>query len=273
MKIYSNSNPHLSIWDRAAQFGDGCFTTMRVVSGEVEFWSAHLDRLRHSCQRLFIQGVNWQQLESEVVLLAKEPHIGTIKLIVSRGQSARGYGVGNVSEPTIIITASGPTDFYQEWQREGICIGEAKTRLAQQPVLAGLKHLNRLEQVLIKREVELSDFDDLLVTDTDDMLVETSVANLFWCKGDHWYTPSLEQAGIEGVMRHQVLAFLRTQSIPVDVVSCQLQQLLDVQCMFICNCLMQIVPIRQVYLASKNISLDLAPVKALQQAFRAGPKT
>ncbi|ABE55335.1 aminodeoxychorismate lyase apoprotein [Shewanella denitrificans OS217] len=199
--------------DRAIAYGDGVFATMRS-NGEILFLADHLARLQQSCARL---GFHWQAsntLMSELTQLAATYPKHCIKLIVSRGVGGRGYQAPISVSATEIVSVSEIPSFYGQWQQTGIRLALSDIRLGQQPRLAGIKHLNRLEQVLIKSQVLPQGMDDWLVLDSQDNVIESSVANLFGVKDGIIYTPALHQAGVSGVTREIIIKALLTLALP-----------------------------------------------------------
>jgi 4-amino-4-deoxychorismate lyase len=132
--------------------------------------------------------------------------------------------------------------------------------LACQPLLAGIKHLNRLEQVLIKQALIQTGYDDAVVSDTKQHIIETSVGNLFWYKDDVWYTPDLSESGVDGVMRNQVLDVMHQNGIKCQVVKHNVSVLFSAQQLFVCNSLMMLVPVVSLFdpidQQSKNYSVN-----------------
>lgn len=243
MIVNGHYTSQLNLADRATQYGDGCFTTIAVSAGKLEYWSEHLQRLHSSCARLHIEFTRWIELEDNLHTLAEKKGQGVLKVIISRGEGGRGYGLKGVGLATYIITEHDMPTHYRGWQQAGIKLNVSPIQLAKQPLLAGLKHLNRLEQVMIKRHLEQSVFDDCLVTDTDSMLVESSAGNLFWRQGDIWYTPELTSCGVEGVMRNQLFELIRQQDDQVQQIRATLDILQEADEVLVCNCLMKIVPV------------------------------
>lgn len=117
-------------------------------------------------------------------------------------------------------------------------------KLGKQPLLAGIKHLNRLEQVLIKRELLDQDLDDLLVVDTDDTVIESSAANVYWFSNrTGWHTPSVDEAGVAGVMREAMLTFMQKHRIHLQIGHFSVENVLAADAAVICNSLSGIVPV------------------------------
>lgn len=195
--------------DRGLAYGDGVFATMRS-NGQILFLAEHLARLEQSCARL---GFHWQasnELIAQLTQLAAAYPQHCIKLIVSRGVGGRGYQAPIPVVATEIVSVSDVPAHYGQWQQTGIRLALSDIRLGQQPRLAGIKHLNRLEQVLIKSQALPLGMDDWLVLDSQDWVIESSVANLFGVKDGIIYTPALHQAGVSGVTREIIIKALLT---------------------------------------------------------------
>ncbi|MDU7188227.1 MAG: aminodeoxychorismate lyase, partial [Klebsiella sp.] len=139
----------LAVNDRSVQFGDGCFTTARIVRGRVQLLSAHLARLQKACEQLFIPYDDWALLAQEMAHLAQPHQDGVLKVIITRGAGGRGYSAAGCVNPVRILSVSPWPEHYLRWREEGISVTLSPVRLGRNPSLAGLKHLNRLEQVLI----------------------------------------------------------------------------------------------------------------------------
>ena len=252
--------------DRAIQYGDGHFTTLLVKNGQPQLWDYHLMRLQTANQRLFINPLDWAALTQQVSQQASLYSLAVLKVIITRGMGGRGYAPGSDANPTWIISVHDFPGHYPQWQQTGIKLGVSTLYLGHQPLLAGLKSLNRLEQVLIKQQAMAMPWDDVLVCDVDGMLVESSAANLFWCRDGQWYTPDLAYCGIEGVMRNCVLDYFSAINQKVTQVRARPDILHDAEAVFVCNSLMELVPVREI----DGVSYDITPVLALQEVLCAG---
>ncbi|WP_194755594.1 aminodeoxychorismate lyase [Aliidiomarina indica] len=241
----------LSLHDRGLNFGDGCFTTIRLVrSGsagwQCALWPYHQARLKHTCARLgFSLPLDLEFAVEHVLRQAAIPadlNAAVLRITVTRGQGGSGYSPVENCTPTLIFKISEWPEHYKIWQQQGITMHVAKFRLGIQPAFAGLKTLNRLEQVAIKRELAATDCDDLLVQDTQGYLVEASAGNLFWQRNGTWYTPSVSHAGIDGVVRQ----WLIRHNPNIQVVREPVSVLDEAQELFVCNALMGLVPVRAI---------------------------
>lgn len=267
MIINSRTTSHLSLADRATQYGDGCFSTISVKQNQLELLNTHIQRLKHDCNALGIKFEQWLALEQTLKAEASAISEGVLKVLISRGEGGRGYSPSGAMRAKAIISQHPWPLHYTQWQQHGIVVGLAKLALSQQAALAGIKHLNRLEQVLIKQELVQTKRDDLLVCDNQGYLIEASAANLFWLHNKKWFTPLLDKAGVCGVMRGHILHFMQKNSQPVEQISARPDALREAEAVFICNALMKLVPVKQLVLndSQEPIAFDIDAVSQLQQ--------
>ncbi|TRX56648.1 aminodeoxychorismate lyase [Thalassomonas sp. M1454] len=255
----------LSIRDRGLAFGDGIFTTAQIVAGQVQHLGQHIKRLQQGCLRLGIEEVNWASVEAELNKAANSVALSlnkaTLKVIITAGNSSRGYSRVGIKQANIIVTVSAFPEHYIDWQNKGISLGVSSVKLGHNPVLAGLKHLNRLEQVLVRNELDTLDVDEVVVTDIADNIIECNTANIFWLKDDIWYTPSLSMAGVSGIIREQVINVLAQDGHQVAVVDAKVDVLKQSDAIFICNSLLTIAPVKE--FVGKAFSME--PIKAIQK--------
>ena len=155
----------ISLRDRSFQYGDGCFTTMLVKDYQVQHWDKHKERMQSCLELLGITPPNWQQVESWLRKAIIADDKSGLKLHISRGEGGRGYSPNQVMSPSITINAFDYPVHYERWLIEGIRLGICTLRLGLNPLLAGHKHNNRLEQVLLKAEMDQEGFLDGIVLD------------------------------------------------------------------------------------------------------------
>nr|WP_154325099.1 aminodeoxychorismate lyase [Pantoea sp. 201603H] len=244
--INGEAQEYLSVCDRAVQFGDGCFTTARVRNGGIELLAEHLKRLQSGCERLLIADPDWQALKGEMLAAASIQHEGVLKVIISRGVGGRGYSTTGCQQPTRIVSLSPYPEHYLHLREVGARLVVSPVRLAMNPLLAGIKHLNRLEQVLIRAQFEQAAADEALVLDTEGKLVECCAANLFWRKGNQVFTPQLTFSGVQGIMRQHIISLLEARGYVCQEVRAELNHLADASEVLICNALMPVLPVCQI---------------------------
>lgn len=270
MKILPADLPPSSA-DRAFNYGDGVFTTMLVVQGKIQLLHRHVERLVEDAARIGIQ-LNRKPLFQG--LFEAQSHLTTspmvLKAHVSAGVGGRGYARSN-NEPLVRLSTAAFPSHYAQLKRNGMTVMLAKTRLAIQPALAGVKHLNRLEQVLIKNEMAQAPvvLDDAIVCDMQGHIVESSVGNLFWEHNGQWFTPCVANSGVNGVMRRLFIQFLRASGKSVTEVTASPATLRNVSALIVTNALMTLMPISYIEDWEQNVTLSVSTVAQLLPAFNA----
>ena len=192
----------LSAADRGLAYGDGLFETIAIFNKKARLLRLHLARLAKGMRRL---GIGWpRSLTGEMnKAVALAENAAVLKLIVTRGDGGRGYAPSGAEGCRRIIQLSPFPADYQQKAASGITADWAEVRLATNPLTAGLKTLNRLEQVLARRQPSAAD--ELIMRDYEGNVIEAVAANLFMVKGGIIHTPDLSGSGVEGVMRQFVL--------------------------------------------------------------------
>jgi 4-amino-4-deoxychorismate lyase len=184
-------------YSRGFAYGDGLFETIRVVESDIPLLSYHLSRLERGADRLGLV-LNWAAVDSAIAQAVSSGGQGqyVLKLICTRSGQAKGY-MPDESNVDILLRLS---PLWIESESKSLKAELCDTRLACQPALAGVKHLNRLEQVMAARELA-PDVDDGILLDTGDHLIEALSSNLIFVSGKDWVCPDLTQSGVEGVMQ------------------------------------------------------------------------
>lgn len=254
MIVNGRQQEHIEIADRAFQYGDGCFTTMAFRNSQLEFFDAHIERLKFASKTLYLDFNKWSELAICIVDSLKSKTDCVVKVMITRGQGGRGYNPEGAVNPSYIITHHAIPAEYKLWQNKGINLTISPITLANQPLLAGIKHLNRLEQVLVKHALSQTSYVDAVVCDSQHNIVESSAGNVFWFKDNVWYTADLSCSGVEGVMRNQIIAIMQEQGLECQVVKHNVNTLFNAQQLFVCNCLMQLVPVLSLFNPSNNQS-------------------
>ena len=199
------------LWlNRALYYGDGVFETMRTERATIPLLKWHQKRLADSLQRLKLNQFDWQQVTHALTDLPDEfARRCVLKLLVFRAGGGRGYRPVTGDIDWLLIAGECP----KETGQGTVSLGVSELRLSDQQTLAGMKHLNRLEQVLIADELNQQTVDDVLVLSQDDEVLETTQHNLLLVKDHQLYTPELDRNGVHGV----ALAWLKSQ--------CQVQEM------------------------------------------------
>jgi len=226
--------------NRGLNYGDGLFETLVVQNGLPRRWQAHIDRLSAGCERLGIDMPAQAILLREVQTVSAGLTDAVVKIVLSRGGTARGYAASLKATSVRIISAhSFPVDVVEN-AAQGVRARICDLRLAIQPALGGIKHLNRLEQVLASSEPCADGVSEGILLDAEDHVISAVAANIFLVLDGRLLTPRLDRCGVRGVIRGLLLAAYSTRCeqrrIQVDL----LQEAAEV---FICNSVRGIVPV------------------------------
>ncbi|MFM2663944.1 aminodeoxychorismate lyase [Vibrio mediterranei] len=241
-----NQVDYVSVTDRSFQYGDGCFTTILTKSGKLQLWDQHVKRMERALLRLKMAPVDWQQMKAELERVVSRKALAGIKIHVSRGEGGRGYSPSVNRGPLITLSQFDFPVGYIELRQLGLELSLCDVALGLNPLLAGLKHNNRLEQILAKEQVEHSDRLDGIVLDINGNVIETTMANIFWFKDGVLHTPSLDMAGVEGVMREEVLRVANQDELPILIDSFKLNTLMSADEIFVSNCILGVAPVTKI---------------------------
>lgn len=232
----------LSVRDRGLAYGDGLFETLRVVNGRIPLLQHHMARLVRGASRLQLR-CDADAIGQELFQLASRLDSGILKLILTRGDGQRGYALPQPQQPRRIIQFAALPDYPASHAEQGIRLFPCATRLGQQPLLAGIKHLNRLEQVLARAEWDDPAYAEGLVCNQQGEPVECTVSNLFLRLQDGWVTPAVDQCGVQGVMRDYLCDQLAAIGQPVRVRAVSQAELLSSSEVFCCNSVYGVWPV------------------------------
>lgn len=230
--------------DRGLEFGDGLFETIAVTDGRPRLLERHLARLALGCARLGIPAPAADVLADELGAAARLPGTGLLKLVITRGAGGTGYGADPGAGPCRWLVAAPARPRPASYARDGVAVRHLATRLAEQPLLAGLKHLNRLEQVLARRELEAGPpAEEGLMADVHGRLVCGTMTNVYAVIDNRLVTPSLERAGVAGVMRAALLEAWRAAGVAVEVRDLGPAELAGASEVFLTNALIGVWPV------------------------------
>jgi 4-amino-4-deoxychorismate lyase len=249
MLINGVATNQLPATDRAVQYGDGVFETIAVFNGEPRAWYRHMRRLFVGCAKLGIPQPDTELLAAEATQLYQEHGQGqgrlVLKIIISRGSGGRGYRPLPEVSPTRILALYAWPEHTREWYNLGIRMHVCETRLACNPALAGIKHLNRIENVLASTEWQDKDITEGLMCNMQDEVIEGTMSNIFAVLDGNLHTPDLSHCGVAGTMRARVIEAAVEQGIKVNERSISLEELYSADELFVCNSILNIVAVRQ----------------------------
>jgi 4-amino-4-deoxychorismate lyase len=233
--------------DRGLQYGDGLFETVLVRAGRARFLDAHLARLSHGCLRLAIPVDSLPLLRAEIdVAVAMAPPLAILKIIVTRGSAQRrGYAPQGDETPRRLVSLW-PTPARDAALEEGVDLRVASIRLGENPALAGIKHLNRLENVLAAAESKGEGVFESLLLDASGNLVSGAMSNVFIVRASSVATPLIQRCGVAGVMRGIVLRECAALGLAATEQRLTLDDLFSANEVFITNARIGVVPVRRV---------------------------
>ncbi|MBU8976242.1 aminodeoxychorismate lyase [Lysobacter sp. MMG2] len=221
-------------FDRGLAYGDGLFETMRAHRGDVHWWPAHWRRLQRGAHALGIVLPDEDRARGEARDLLDGAE-AVLKLIVTRGSGGRGYAPPEPATPHWILSRH---DVPPATPADGLTLRWCRTRLALQPALAGLKHCNRLEQVLARAEWRDADTHEGLMLSTEGDAVSATSANLFVLHDGRWTTPAIDRCGVAGVCREWAIGALGAREARLAVTEVE-----AADAVFLCNAVRGILPV------------------------------
>jgi 4-amino-4-deoxychorismate lyase len=250
----------IPVTDRGLAYGDGVFRTLRAVNGRPLHWSLHYAKLHSDCAALGIPCPPASALLSELRSVAAEHPQTSVKIMVTRGSGRRGYAPPQPCVPTRVVIAEARTLPSQN-AAAGVAVHLCSLRLAHQPALAGIKHLNRLENVLARAEWNDSTIAEGLLLDQDGFAIGGTMSNLFIVAHGALATPILSRCGVAGVTRARVIDIAAKLRVVCRVEHLPLQRVLDADELFIVNSVIGLWPVSRMATHSWRVGNTSAQIR------------
>lgn len=232
--------------DRGLSYGDGVFRTLRMQAGRPVCWERQFAKLQRDCNALKISCPSALVLSSELQQLGKTQADGVAKIIITRGVSTRGYAPSVQSEATRILSVTPFAAYPSDYAKQGVRVYSCKLRMGHQFLLAGIKHLNRLENVLAASEWQDQDMPEGLLSDISGHVICGTRSNLFMLRGDILYTPTLSRCGVAGVQRDRVMDWARQHGVTCSVADFRMDELVVADEIFLVNSVFGLWPVREI---------------------------
>lgn len=236
------SQDRINVHDRGLQFGDGLFETLPIIDGHIPCLDRHRQRLLQGCARLHLTPPD-ASLDRELFQAAEGIERAILKLVYTRGASVRGYAPPMDASPNRILYRSPWPSGLLRHDPTGIQVRWCRHRLPAQPALAGIKHLNRLDQVLARGEWDSPEIQEGLMLNQEGGVVEGVSSNLFLVRNEELITPDLANCGVSGIMRGRVVDIAQEAGMAVHICSVTQQDVLAADELFMTNSLMGLRPV------------------------------
>jgi 4-amino-4-deoxychorismate lyase len=249
--INGSFNQAISPFDRGFAYGDGVFRTIKMVGGLPELWPQHYQKLVADCAAINIVCPSAELLMSDIAQLfsedaSAENKSAVAKIIITRGEGNRGYTPPAITAPMRVVTKSVMPEYPEERFSIGVNLTVCETRLAAQTKLAGIKTLNRLENVLARMEWSTPDITEGILLDTLGNVIECTAANIFARFGDTLLTPDLTQCGVAGITRQRIVELAHTLSLKTSIETFNLEKLLAADEVVICSSLFGVWQVKNI---------------------------
>lgn len=261
MLVNGKQSTTISIEDRGLLYGDGIFETILCEQGKPILFEQHMQRFMHGCEQLDLIAPDQQDILNEVMIAADNSDC-VIKLLLTRGVRGRGYYYAKVDAATTrIVYRSQLPAFPLENYRQGIRLYLCEHKLAQNEKLAGIKHLNRLDQVVGRAEWDTQYQEGVMLNHLDEV-IEGTMSNIFMQKKDTWITPIINQSGVRGVLRDYIIQHANDFSVKIKEDVFHLDDLLQADAIFVCNSVIGIWPVNE--FQGKQYSIHSETIAAMQ---------
>jgi len=228
----------ISPLDRGFAYGDGVFRTIKIINGLPEHWPMHYQTLFADCSAIGIVCPSADTFISDFKkIFDVDEFSAVVKIIVTRGEGERGYNPPAITMPMRVMIKSSMPDYPEVNFSEGVVLHLCDTRITHQPKLAGIKHLNRLDNVLARMEWHDPKVAEGVMLDMEGNVIECTAANIVARYGDTLITPKLDQCGVAGITRKQILAHAKRLELNTAIERMNLKDLHSADEVVICNSL------------------------------------
>jgi len=230
------------VHSRALHYGDGLFRTLLVWDGQCRDWPWQYARLQSDANRLGLDLPTRDLLEAEARQLTHDQARAVLKILLWRTATERGYAPSTHNSERLLMISEAPVYSAANWV-SGIVALRSPVTLGTQPALAGVKHLNRLEQVLASRDWP-DTVSEALMADASGQVICGTRSNLFWVERTKVFTPPLDENGVRGAMRSRILDVCHRQGVDCAEAHVSWSTLAEADEVFVTNSLIGLWPVR-----------------------------
>ena len=235
----------IAVTDRGLAYGDGVFRTLAVRGGKPQHWPRHYVRMRSDCAALGMTCPDEAVLQADLMQAVGRESDCVAKITITRGPGERGYAQPPIATPTRIVMTSALPQYPSDFSVRGIKARICKLRLGFQPALAGIKHLNRLENVLARREWSDPAIAEGLLLDAENNVIEGTMSNLFIVERGTLITPDLSRCGVAGVTRERVIESAARHDVRCQVTAVAHERLLKADEILLVNSIIGVWQVRE----------------------------
>ncbi len=229
--------------NRGLLYGQNVFETIAVADGVALLLDEHITRLTSGAQRLQIP-LDVSAITDEVNRLSNAQELAVVRAMVSMGAGGRGYQNPSAPEGVRVVSLHDYPNHPKEYYQQGIHLGLTDIQLGRQPALAGIKHGNRLEQILARNQWQ-DGWQEALVLDQNEDVIEATQANIFALKSGVLCTPLLDQSGVAGVMRDYVISVADKVGVDCQIVSLSVSDIETADALFVTNSVIGLWPVKR----------------------------
>ena len=256
----------IPVGDRGLHYGDGLFETILIRDGMPCLWDRHMARLALGADRLGLPRPSPAILRNEAIRIGTELDHGLLKLILTRGVGGRGYRPPVSPHPRRILLSYDSSASADPYVDGGVAIRFCETPASVNPHLAGIKHLNRLDAVLARREWDDPEIAEGLMCDDAGCVVGGTMTNLFLWDGGALVTPSVTRSGLAGTVRAVAIEAAARAGIACVERAVTRRMIDGAVGLFLTNARIGVWPISR--LADRVLDLDRLPLDLLSAVRR-----
>ena len=245
--INGKQQNRISVYDRALHYGDGIFETIAYKNNCLIYWREHLQRLNNACNILKLDMIDeniWLKDIKKIIKGSDQDLV--IKLVYSRGEGQRGYKIPDTVSPVRMVMSSPLPRYADEIYSHGVELTICQTPASSNARLAGIKHLNKLDNVLARNEWSDEEIFEGLMLDDFGNVIEGTMSNVFAVKNNSLYTPILKRSGVNGIIRQRIIDLAKNDNIVTQQIEIKLDKLLEMDEIFITNSLTGLCPVNKI---------------------------
>jgi len=244
--VNGQATQHVCATDRGLLYGQTVFETIAVTNQTPQLYDRHMVRLQRGCDVIGIPFDAQLQaaISQEASALCRGQSKAVLRITLTMGAGGRGYRNPDHKKPNRILSLHDYPDFAKEYWFGGIELGLVSIRLANQPSLAGIKHGNRLEQIIARNQWQES-WQEALILDQQNQVIEGTQSNVFMLKDGRLYTPDLSQCGVDGVMREYVIEQALKLGVTTEIVSLSRSDISSADEVFLTSSVIGLWPVKR----------------------------